>query len=388
MNRWHRLFEDRPRVVAGVMSGTSMDGIDVAVARLEGSGRAMSFEMLSRVSVPFPDSLSAEIRLCAEAVDYPVDAMCRLGPRLAKAYAAAVRESGVSEIDLVGCHGQTVRHQPEPAEFADAEVRATLQLVSGPALAAELALPVVTDFRSADVALGGQGAPLVPYADWALLSSDDEDRIALNLGGIANVTALPRGGGRDKVTAFDTGPANMLLDTLARELLGAPMDANGAAAAQGQVLTQALEEVLMHPYFDREPPKSAGREAGEAGFGQAFADRFRSVCGESQSPEDLLATATELTAVSVARAVERFLKLPDARVIAAGGGTRNAFLMDRLAAHLPRVSLSDEFGVDAHFKEALAFAVLAHEAVRGVPTGMPSVTGATRAAVLGSISWP
>ncbi|MBO6779002.1 MAG: anhydro-N-acetylmuramic acid kinase [Rhodothermales bacterium] len=366
------------------MSGTSLDGIDVAVMRLEGHGRELRWELLQTASHAFEPALRDELLAAAEDAQYPVDSFCRLGPRLARAYAEALADT---EAELIGCHGQTLRHQPDPAQFAGAQVSATLQVVDGAALSVHAGVPVVTGFREGDVALGGQGAPLVPYVDWILFGHDTEQRVALNLGGIANVTWLPAGGAATDILAFDTGPANMLIDAVAQEALGVPFDDAGAAASRGRVLPEALERALGHPFFARRPPKSAGRQSGDAGFGRGFADRFVQACGDA-TPEDMLATAVEVTVVSLSRAMRSFLPSEPHRIIASGGGTRNAFLMARLADRLPGVTTSHEFGVDAHFKEAMAFAILAHEAVGGVATGLPSVTGASRAAVLGSISWP
>jgi anhydro-N-acetylmuramic acid kinase len=382
------------RLVAGVMSGTSLDGIDVALVRLEGTGLAIQFEVLGSLETPFSAPLAALLRECAEAELFSVDAFCLLGPRLAGEYGRAIQsalgEAGlpVSALDLVGCHGQTVRHQPDSVRFAGESARGTLQLGSGPALAAGLGCPVVYDFRSADMALGGQGAPLVPYLDYVLLSSPEEHRVALNLGGIANLTALPAGAGRDEVMAFDTGPANMLIDAACQRLLGLPFDDGGKIAASGSVIESVLSQALQNTYFDRKPPKSAGRQSsGDAGFGAGYADRFLALC-EGQASADVVATASMLTIKSVADSVSRFLPFQPAVVIVAGGGAKNAYLLGGLSDHLGRVCLSDEFGVDSALKEAIAFAVLAHEAVNGVPTGMPAATGASRPAVLGAITRP
>jgi anhydro-N-acetylmuramic acid kinase len=372
------------------MSGTSLDGIDVAIATFEGTGRGIRVQLDATGAIDFPSQLAAELRAAAEDASFPVDHFALLGPRLAQVYAMAIREVGgtlLKDVRLVGCHGQTIRHQPTARPFGGGGVAGTLQMGSGGALSALLDMPVVSNFREADVALGGQGAPLVPYLDYALLSSNTEDRVALNLGGIANITALGAGIPLGEVTAFDTGPANMVMDALAEKLLGAPYDAEGQVAAEGQVVTPLLERALSHPYFARTPPKSAGRQSGDAGFGAAFAAQFME-WGSGESTPDLLATAAELTVESIRRAIERFVPFDPVQVVASGGGTRNGFLMQRLSAQLGRVTVSDEFGVDSHFKEALAFALLAHEAVNGVETGMPSVTGASRPTVLGSISWP
>lgn len=392
--RWRDLFDPGgPRLTAGIMSGTSLDGIDVAISRLEGSGRGLRMEFLGAHTTAFPDAVAQELRDVADAESYPVDRMNVLNARLALAYEEAVRAGaaacgvGVSRLALVGCHGQTVRHQPVPREFAGAMVSATLQLGSGSALAALLGVPVVSDFRSADVALGGQGAPLVPYFDYVTLGSPVENRIALNLGGIANLTTLPAGAELSEITAFDTGPANMVIDGLARRLLDVPFDRDGATAAAGQPLRPLVREVLSRPFFASPPPKSAGRRSEGAGFGAELVTWLLGQAPDA-TPEDLLSTAVAITVESIALALDRFVPYKPEVVIASGGGCRNAYLMKCLRKLVGRVETSGEFGVDAAYKEALAFAVLAHEAVNGVATGIPSVTGASRPAVLGSISWP
>lgn len=392
--RWRDLFDLRgPRLTAGVMSGTSLDGIDVAITRLEGSGRELRMEFVGAYTTAFPDAVAEELRDVADAESYPVDRMNLLNARLALVYEEAVRAGaaacgvGVSKLALVGCHGQTVRHQPVPREFAGATVSATLQLGNGSALAALLGVPVVSDFRSADVALGGQGAPLVPYFDYVTLGSALENRIALNLGGIANLTTLPAGGQLSQITAFDTGPANMVMDGLTRRLLDRPFDRDGAMAAAGQPIGPLVQQVLSRPFFEAPPPKSAGRRSAGAGFGNEFVSWLLAQAPNA-TPQDLLATAVAITVESISLALERFVPFKPDVIIASGGGCRNAYLMKCLRSRTGRVETSSEFGVDAAYKEALAFAILAHEAVNGVATGTPSVTGASRPAVLGSISWP
>ncbi|NNE69011.1 MAG: anhydro-N-acetylmuramic acid kinase [Rhodothermales bacterium] len=394
MNRWRRLFEaGSPRVVAGVMSGTSLDGIDVAIAALNGSGRDLTLQLVGTRTTEFPGPVAAELSRMAEADAYPVDSLTLLNARLSAVYDNAIRDAArsagipISEIHLVGCHGQTVRHQPHPQDFAGGATSGTLQLGNGAALAATLGIPVVSDFRSADVALGGQGAPLVPYFDYVTLRSDHENRIALNLGGIANLTALPAGVKLGGLLAFDTGPANMAMNGLAERLLGEPYDRDGKHAAAGRPIRSIVESVLARPYFAASPPKSAGRKSAGAGFGSEFVE-WMIAQAPAAKPSDLLATAAAITVESIVLAVARFVPFDPDVLVVSGGGCRNTYLMECLRGHFARVETSDEFGVDATFKEALAFAVLAHEAVNGVATGIPAVTGASRPAVLGSISWP
>ncbi len=380
-------------LVAGVMSGTSVDGVDVALVRLAGHGADMRWSVETWASTPFPEDMREMLLAMGESDRVRMDDVTRMHVRLAHAYADAVRDSllranaSLSDLDLVGCHGQTVRHLPEASTFCGAEVRATLQLGSGPALANLLDTPVVSDFRAADMALGGQGAPLVPYVDWALLGDGAEPRAALNVGGIANVTAIPAGRGPDGVVAFDTGPGNMVSDALCRRHFGIPFDRGGQIALSGTVDEDLLAELLADPWFARRPPKSTGREA----YGEAYvADIVRRAGARSLAPGDQVATAAALTADSVVRALRDFVPFRPARVLLSGGGVHNRALTDRMAAALPGVRFGStaEVGLDPDAKEAVAFAVLAHETFAGVPTGMPSVTGARKTAILGSISYP
>jgi anhydro-N-acetylmuramic acid kinase len=294
----------------------------------------------------------------------------------------------LEDLDLVGCHGQTVRHHPQPSAFAGGMVASSFQIGNGSALAADLGVPVVWDFRSADIALGGQGAPLVPYVDHALLSSDTENRIALNLGGIANLTALPAGGGADEVVAFDTGPANMLIDRCCQQLFGLAFDRDGRIASRGRVSEDLLSHAMQDSFFDRPPPKSAGRKTeGGGDFGSRFAERFLRA-SEGLPGEDILATASMLTVTSISRAIEQFVPFAPDQILVSGGGVLNGCVMQGLRSRWGRVTSTEAEGLDPRYKEAIAFAVLAHEAANGVPTNLPRVTGASRRAILGAISAP
>ena len=332
--------------------------------------------------------------------------IARLHIRLAHEYATAVR-SALEEVRhgprsqdeawpagdvsshipyVVGCHGQTVFHAPEPEPVAGLDVRGTIQLGDPSALAALLGMTVVGDFRVADMALGGEGAPIVPYLDWCILGSDAESRLVLNIGGIANVTILMAGAGRDDVTAFDTGPGNCLIDAASRLILERPFDRDGATALAGTPDEGLLTSWMQDPYFRRPPPKSTGREY----FNSQYAERLiREAREVGLSDDDILATITELTAASVAEAVRRFTRSdpPARRMIVSGGGVHNRALMSGLGRRMTDVTVESAaaHGLDPDAKEAVLCAFLACEAMAGVPTGMPSVTGAERPAVLGKI---
>lgn len=377
------------------MSGTSLDGVDAVLARLEGSGSDVDMTQEAFIHVPYPGQLRSLLRDNSTPAASDLRDLTRLNVRLAHVYADAVdavlEEAGLDrdDLDLVGSHGQTVQHLPEPADCAGKSVRATLQIGDPSTLANLLDVPVVGNFRSADLALGGQGAPLVPYFDYVALTSGDEHRGLLNLGGIANLTVLPAGGLPDDVLAFDTGPANMVIDTLAERLFDAPLDRNGQHAAEGTPDHDLLADLLELDYFRREPPKSTGRET----FGADFVDAFLGAAhSRGLSSEDTIATATLLTAASVYQAYAQYLRTeqPIDVLIISGGGTHNDTLMHMLSEAFSPIPVRtvDEYGIDEDAKEALCFAVLAHETVNGVPTNLPSVTGASSPTLLGSLNIP
>ena len=389
------LRRQSPRTVVGLMSGTSLDGIDAVLARLAGSGTSLTVEPEAFVQVPYPDSLRELIRENTTDSASSVRALTRLDVRLAEAYADAVdqvlAEAGLDRaaLDLVGVHGQTVCHLPEPAECAGTQVRATLQLGNPSTLATRLGVPVVGNFRAADLALGGQGAPLVPYFDYVAFTDSDEPRGLLNLGGIANLTVLPAGGDAADVRAFDTGPGNMVIDALAQRLYDAPHDQNGRHARAGTPNHDLLADLLNGSFFRRPPPKSTGR----MDFGPAYVDRLLGVAqSRGLETEDTMATATLLTAASVYQAYAQHVR-PDHPIdvlIVSGGGVHNDALMDMLRdafAPIP-VRTATSYGVHTDAKEALCFAVLAQETVNGTPTNLPLVTGASARALLGTVSVP
>lgn len=393
MHPFDRLRRREGRLVAGLMSGTSLDGVDAVVARLAGSGRAVTMDVLAFTATPYPPALRALLLDASAPETSDVRLLSQLNVRLAHVYAAAVRgvlaEAGLAEadLDLVGSHGQTVHHVPTPEVCGGQAVASTLQIGDPSVLANLLGVPVVGDFRVADMALGGQGAPLVPYFDYVRFADAHETRGLLNLGGIANLSVLPAGCGPEAVYAFDTGPANMVIDLLAQRLLGEPYDAGGATALRGQVDDHALAMLLDDPYFDAAPPKSTGREY----FGAPYADRFVQRLGAAP-PEDALALAAALTAHSVHEAYVRFVRPRHALdvLVVSGGGQHNAAVwqtLERLFSPIP-VRRAADYGVDGDAKEALCFALLAHEYVNGVPTNLPAVTGAARPTLLGKLCLP
>jgi anhydro-N-acetylmuramic acid kinase len=380
------------RLVVGLMTGTSADAIDAALVRFEGAGLAARHRVLAYRETPLEEALRREVLEVAAATTLAPERLMRLDAALGEAYAEAVltllREAGVAadEVSAVGSHGQTVRHVPRAAGGGRA---LTLQVGSGAVLAERTGIAVVSDFRTRDTAAGGEGAPLVPVADWWLFRSDAESRVLLNLGGMANVTHLPRGGALSLVTAFDTGPGNAVLDGLMDAATAglSRHDEGGQLAARGRPDEGLLEELLADPFFAMPPPRSTGREH----FGSAYATRLREIAEQLElSLEDTLATAVELTARTIATSVREFLA-PRGGVdalYASGGGVRNATLMVALRRQMPDVKLErlDALGVQPEAKEALAFALLAHLTLCGVPGNVPGATGARHPVVLGHVT--
>lgn len=380
-------------IVAGVMSGTSADGINVALVRIGGGKSASTkFELLAHSEFPYPPQARKFILQTMNATSASVADLARLNVLLGELYADAVvatqRKHRV-KIDLVGCHGQTIYHQGEAGNFLGRKIRTTWQTGEGAVIAARLSVPVVSDFRPADMAAGGKGAPLVPYFDLAIYRHSRVGRIAQNIGGIANLTAIPAGASAKQVIAFDTGPGNMVLDAITERFFNRPYDNEGVIAASGTVLQKIVNDVLKEKFFRTKPPKTAGREE----FGREFVLDFIRSCGKADK-HDIVATATALTAISITDAVRRFVLKPSGRyreLVVSGGGSKNSTLMAMLANELQPLGLqlrfSDEFGVPSEAKEAVAFALLAYETWHRRPSNIPSATGAKRPAILGKISY-
>jgi anhydro-N-acetylmuramic acid kinase len=353
------------------MSGTSLDGIDVAVIDIAGS----KFSVLAHKTTPYPDDIADRLLAVSNAQIHTSE-ISRLNFELAEMYAKAVRRCGVpiESIELIGSHGQTIFH----------ERGSTLQIGDGSIIAERTGIPCVSDFRTRDIAAGGRGAPLVPYVDYLLFRDAKLGRVALNIGGIANITAIPPGASRDRVIAFDTGPGNMAIDALVKIRSKGRMkfDRDGAIASRGKLDQNLLEILLGRPYFRKKPPKTAGRED----YGREF---ISELLNTGVPVDNLVATATAFTAASIAYGINRFVDWKLDEVIASGGGVHNSQLMAYLQGFLPGVRLltSAEFGIDVDAKEAIAFAVLAYETWHRRPSNLPSATGAKHPVILGKVSY-
>jgi anhydro-N-acetylmuramic acid kinase len=339
------------------MSGTSLDGIDVAIVDIRGK----RIEPVAFRSAPYPKAVRAALLGISTVAE-----VSRLNFELGELYAKAILALK-QPVELIGLHGQTIYHEGG---------KHTLQIGEAAVVAERTGVDVISNFREADIAAGGQGAPLVPYVDWLLFRHRRKNRVALNIGGIANITAIPAGAKTSEVIAFDTGPGNMVIDALVTHMTGGKetFDRNGRIARSGILREELLRALLKNPYFKRKPPKSCGREQ----FGMEF---VRYLVATRAALPDLIATATELTVRSIAGAIPQ-----GSEVIAAGGGVHNSFLMERLTKALA-VTTSAKYGIDPDAKEAIAFAVLAYENSRRRPGNLPSATGARHPVVLGKRSY-
>lgn len=381
--------------VAGIMSGTSADGIDVALVRITGAAPAPRIQLLAHHATPYPPALRKAVLDAMDAQITSTAKLARLNWRLGIAYAEAVQgalKKYPVKLDLIGCHGQTLYHQAVPSAYAGRRFACTWQLGEPALLAAQIGVPVVSNFRPADMAAGGQGAPLVPLLDFVLFAHPKRARILQNIGGIGNLTVVPAGSPQSKVIAFDTGPGNMVIDTLMAQLFGKKYDSGGQTAAQGRVLDKVLAASLRNPYFTLSPPKSAGREQ----FGASFAASFLRACRTAGgAPQDAVVTATALTVESIARAFDRFARPytggAPVDFIVSGGGSRNLTLMgmlrDRLEEYGCCVTTSDDAGLPSQSKEAVAFALLAWQTWHRLPGNIPAATGASRPIILGEINY-
>jgi anhydro-N-acetylmuramic acid kinase len=384
----------RPMIVAGVMSGTSADGIDVAVVRIA-TARRPTVKLLAHEGFPYPARIRRAVLAAMNAASTSTAELARLNWRLGMAYAEAVAATAKKhrvKLDLIGCHGQTLYHQARAESFAARTFACTWQAGEAAAIAAATGICVISNFRPADMLAGGQGAPLVSLLDHILFADAKRGRVLQNIGGIANLTAIPAGSSADRLIAFDTGPGNMVIDLLAQKLFGKRFDRNGAIGSRGSVLEPVLKKCLRNPYFELKPPRTTGREQ----FGREYAAGFLKECRQySKKAEDALVTATALTAETIAQSYTKFVrpKMKGAPVdyIISGGGAHNRTLMtmltDRLEPMGCTIGTTADFGLPAEAKEAAAFAFMAWRTWHHLPGNVPAATGAKRAVILGQVTF-
>ncbi len=377
-------------IVAGIMSGTSADGVDVALVRLAGRRFRTRFELLAHCAFPYPAAVRSAVLKAMNAQSIAVSELARLNFLLAEIYADCVRRtqrrSGLT-CELVGCHGQTIYHQGEAAKFLGRRIACTWQIGDGSVLATRLGIPVVSDFRPADMAAGGLGAPLVPFLDLLVFRHPRRGRIVQNIGGIGNLTAIPAAAEATQVRAFDTGPGNMVIDAVCEQLFGKAFDDHGRFAAKGKVLTAVLDQQMKNSFFRRKGPRTTGREE----FGREYVSEFLKQCGRADK-HDVLATATALTARSIGEAVRRLAKMDRYNdLFVSGGGTRNLTLMAMIRKEVAGLGVevlpTDAAGIPSQAKEAVAFAVLAYQSWHRDTSNIPGATGADRDVILGKVSY-
>lgn len=385
--------EKKERMVIGLMSGTSADGIDAVLTRITGNGLKIKVEEIEFLFLPFPKEVQEKIIRIAGGKYGGTEELCKLANYLGQQYARACEmlceKAGIhkNDVDLVGNHGQTVWHMPQAAEYMKEQVRGTLQIGEDAYIAQALRCPVVGDFRVRDMAAGGLGAPLVPYVEYLLYRKKDKTVALQNIGGIGNVTILPENCTLDQVTAFDTGPGNMLMDAFISKMTNGwhTYDKDGRTAAQGQINSRLLEFLMEDPYLRLAPPKNSGREY----YGREYLDKICNFAAKHKiSDKDCLRTITRFTAQSIAYGLEHFAPKVPEQLIIGGGGSHNPLILSDLAACLPECEIltNEDVGYCSDSKEAVAFAVLASEAVSGNCNNVPSVTGACMPVIMGKIT--
>jgi anhydro-N-acetylmuramic acid kinase len=386
----------KPLLVLGLMSGTSADAIDLALTKISGAPPKLKSELLDHTTVPYATALQREILRVAEQNSITAGDLSQLNFRLGRVYADAILRAckkfriKPNRIGLIGSHGQTIFHQGAPVRYHGHPTASTLQIGEPAIIAAQTGITTVGDFRPADIAQGGQGAPLVPYADYLLYRHSKFGRISLNLGGIANITVLPANCTPSQVFAFDTGPANILIDALVQHFTHKRkrFDKNASLAGQGRSNPALLNELMEDAYLKQGPPKSTGREY----YGKTYAAMLLKLARKHKArPNDAIRAATVFTALSIVDALNRFV-LPRYKIrqlIVSGGGARNPLILAQIAAALPTVSVlpSSELNVPTEAKEAYAFALMAYETFHGRPSNLPSATGAHAPAILGKICY-
>ncbi|MHC4182635.1 MAG: anhydro-N-acetylmuramic acid kinase [Planctomycetota bacterium] len=388
------LAKKNNRNVVGLMSGTSCDGIDACLVKITGNGVSARIEIIGFETYPYDNDIRELIFDTSQQQTGSVDKVCQLNFILGKLFADAVKQIArkasvsLSEIDIIGSHGQTVYHVPSSKGNMDKGAGSTLQIGEPSVIAQETGVTTVADFRARDIAAGGEGAPLVAYADFILFGGDKVSRAIQNIGGIANVTFLPGDGDINRVVAFDTGPGNMIIDRFAEIITNgkSKFDKNGELASRGKLNQDLLKTLCSHPYLSRRPPKSTGRED----FGVQFSDNlYNEIKRDNIDVLDALATVTAFTARSISDSYRRFIQpfSEISEVIISGGGTHNRTLLRFLESYLEgtKIRKVDEFDIPSEAKEALSFAILANETVCGNPGNVPSATGAKESVVLGKI---
>ena len=377
--------------ILGLMSGTSCDGLDIALIQVSGSAAQTRFKIVATQSDPYPTGIKAQLLHFISKKRHALKDISQFNFYMAKIWAGQItrfiteKNLDVNIIDLIASHGQTIWHQPETDKFFDQDISSTLQLGDPGVLAAILNIPVVGDFRVADVALGGQGAPLIPYFDWIFFSQFKKNILALNIGGVSNISFIPANGDFKKIIAFDCGPGNMLIDYVTQKLFNKSFDTDGKIAASGKNSASLFQYIQkLDTFSELVPPKSTGREL----YNKEFLDRFIHFARQEKiKAENIVHTVTKYTAYAIFISSKKFIKNKIDEIAIAGGGAKNSFLVKLLKEYFENIEIktTSAYGLDEDFKEAIGFAILANETIHGNVSNVPSATGAKRAAVLGKI---
>ncbi len=394
MSKFAQILHKKEILTIGLMSGTSMDGIDAALVRLRGNGEKTNVDLLHFMTYEYPADLRDKLLQISQVGAGSVEQICTLnfvvGEYFSDAALEICRQGDIdpANLDLIGSHGQTIHHLPNRTKVYNKFIGSTLQIGEPAVIANRTGILTVANFRSADMAVGGQGAPLIPYFDYLVFQSNQKNRVILNIGGISNFTVLKRNCSRNSVIAYDTGPGNMVINSLMKNLFDKEFDESGKIALSGKVSNQLLENLKKHPYFEKSIPKSTGREK----FGDVFVSEILKKAGKLRlTKEDIIATVTELTSWSIADALKySSLDISDVdELIVSGGGVHNKVIMASLKEKFnhSKILSTDDFGISSDAKEAICFAVLANETISGNPANVSSVTGAKRPAILGTISY-
>ncbi|HBY64991.1 MAG TPA: anhydro-N-acetylmuramic acid kinase [Acholeplasmataceae bacterium] len=380
--------EHMKKLALGIMSGTSLDGIDCLIAEIEGTSTHTKIKPIAFKTYPFEEKLLNSIKRAFTNDQSSSALLCSLNFELGEAFASAAKRLveeehlKMDDIDFIASHGQTIYHIAEPS---DGFIKSSLQLGEGAVIANLCNTTVVSNFRTADIAAGGQGAPLVPFADYILFTSPLRSRAIHNIGGIANQTVLPKAGRLDDVFAFDSGPGNMMIDYAMKTLYGKPFDQNGDIAKSGSIISSMMNELFNNPYFKKIPPKSTGREL----FGDSYTDMIIKKY-EQHEKKDIISTLTHFTARTIIDSYKDFVfpKIQLDEIIFSGGGSYNSFLIETIASGLPGISIRklEDLGYDSASKEALAFIILGNETLNHQPSNVKSATGAKKHVILGQIN--
>jgi len=383
------------KYVIGLMSGTSLDGIDVALVKIDNNWVDTKINLIGFLEHPFPAGLRETILKNSLKETSNVEDICRLNFLIPKIYVEAIEtlcsqiNFEIEKIDLVGSHGQTIQHLPKEVNYFERMIASTLQIGDPSVIAKLLGVTTVGDFRTGDVALGGQGAPLVPYFDFLLFHSTEKNRALLNIGGISNITVLNKSGSQKDVLAFDTGPGNMMIDLLMQKFFDKKFDVNGDVARSGKLNDDLLTALITKDNFiESVPPKSTGREY----YGIEFLDNLFTEFNDV-TPENWLHTITKFTAYAIFRNYEKFIQAETEldEIIISGGGAKNLFLYECLSDYFGKnteVEVIDKIGISSDAKEAICFAVLANETISSNPSNIPRTTGASKPTILGKICLP